>query len=182
MDTPDISAPAEDPAIRQFREAVSAGAPAELEVVAIPNGFDVVYREELVQHGNLMRIESTFRGVVACEPAQRTFSIEDRGIVAHHHLASLRMSVSGFRGRQLARRTVKVVGKLDDGTWGDAGTQSQDTREIHTAIRGPAAALGWTETQPTSAKAGRVVAFVVGGGLLLAGAAVSVLAIAGVFP
>lgn len=172
----------EDPSIREFRQAVSAAAPDELEVTAIAHGFDVVYREELTQHGILMRIDSTFRGVVTCDPAQRTFTLEDRGITQHQSLAGLRLTVSGFRGRQNATRTVTGWGKQDDGTWGEVSTQTQSTRVIHAAVREPAAALGWTEKQPTSATIGKVVALIAGGGLALAGLTLGVLAIVGVFP
>lgn len=182
MDTPTNPSEFEDGSIREFREAVSAAAPDELEVTAISDGFDVVYREKLTQHGIVMRIDSTFRGVVTCDPAERTFTIEDRGITQHQSLASLRMSVTGFRGRQNATRTVTAWGKQNDGTWGEVSPQTQDTREIHTAVREPAAALGWTEKQPTSAKVGKVVAYIAGGGLAVGAVVVGVLFLAGVLP
>ena len=182
MATPLPGSDFEDHSIREFRQAVSAAAPDELEVTAIADGFDVIYREELTQHGILMRIDSTFRGVITCDPAQRTFTLEDRGITQHQSLTGLRMTVSGFRGRQNATRTVAAWGKQDDGTWGEVSTQTQNTRVIHAAVREPAAALGWTEKQPASATIGKVVAFIAGGGLALAGLTLGVLAIAGVFP
>lgn len=182
MDTPADPSGFEDRSVREFRDAVAHAAPDTLEVTPLPDGFDVVYREELTQHGILLRIDSTFRGVVTCDPAQRTFTLEDRGITQHQSLAGLRMSVSGFRGRQHATRTVKAFGTLDDGTWGEVSTQTQDTRVIHAAVREPAEALGWTEKQPTSATVGKVVAISTGVAMALAAVVVGVLFLAGVLP
>jgi|SRR5690554_6692796 len=181
MDITDDQLAFEDGSIREFRQAVSVAAPDELEVTAITDGFDVVYRDELTQHGILMRIDSTFRGVITCDPAQRTFTLEDCGITQHQSLAGLRMTVSGFRGRQNATHTVTAWGTQDDGTWGEVSTQTQNTRVIHAAVRGPAAALGWTEKQPLSAKVGKTVAIVTGVGMIIAAVVVGVLALNGYF-
>lgn len=50
---------------------------------------------------------------------------------------------------------------------------------LHTAIREPAAALGWQERQPTSAVVGKVVAIVAVTGLVNGGLVVGALALAG---
>lgn len=182
MDTPDTAPALEDGSVREFRQAVASAAPEELEVTPVDGGFDVVYREKLTQRGILIRIESTFRGVVQCDPTTRTFTLADTGIVDHRTLAGLRRTTTSFQGRRYASRTVKAYGEREDGTIGPVSTQVQNTRVIHAAVREPAAALGWTEEQPSSAKVGKRVAWIIGGGLAVAGIAIAVLAIAGVFP
>ncbi len=181
MDLNHATGPAEDPIISEFRNAVAQAAPEDVEVTRIPGGFDVVYREELTQRGILMRIDSTFHAVVQCDPMERTFTMEDRGVVQFSSLASLRMSKSGFRGRAYASRTVKALGRLEDGSFSEVDTQRQDTRVLHAAVREPALALGWTEKEPGMAKAGRIVAIVTGAGLVIGGIVVGILALTGAF-
>lgn len=172
----------EDDSIREFREAVAEGAPDELEVLPAPDGFEVVYREELTQRGLLMRIDSTYWAVVKCDPVERTFIMEDRGATQHASLATLRFSKSTFRGRAYEKRTVSVFGRRDDGSLGKVDSQTQDTRVLHNIIRQPAEALRWTEKQPAAATIGKIVAGIAGGGLVIAGIVVGILFLTGTLP
>lgn len=179
MDTPHDTSTFEDGAVREFREAVAGAAPEELEVTPTPGGFDVVYRNELTQHGILLRIDSTYRSVVLCDPVARTFSMADVGVVRSSSLGGLRRSTEVFKGRMYMTRTVDLIGKREDGSLGKVDTQTQNTRVLHKAIREPAAALGWTEGQPTSAKVGKIVAIATGAALTVAGVVVAILALTG---
>ncbi|WP_062078571.1 hypothetical protein [Demequina globuliformis] len=181
MSEPDPLSLSDDLAVKEFIDAVTHSAPAELMVTAIDDGFDVTYREELTQRGILMRIDSTFRAVVRCDASTRTFTMADVGVVSHSSLGGLRRSTSWTSGRMYATRTVEAWGTRDDGTIGTLDSQKQDTRVLHAAVRGPASELGWVEEQPLSAKVGKTVAIVVAVGTVLAGVVVGVLAIAGVF-
>ncbi|WP_062213526.1 hypothetical protein [Demequina oxidasica] len=178
-DSYDSVASQQDSAINQFRNAVAKAAPAELEVTALEAGFDVVYREQLTFKGVLLQIDSTFRVEVRCDSAARTFTMTDVGIVSRSSLATLSRTTSRFRGRQHAMRMVEAVGLKDDGTIGRVSTQRQDTRVLHSAVREPAVALGWTERQPKVATFGKWVAIMTGCGLVVGAVVVVVLALTG---
>src|SRR5690554_2433909 len=130
MDTTDTESEFEDQSVREFRDAVAKAAPDELDVAPIPGGFDVVYREELTQRGILMRIDSSFRAVVQCDPVERTFSMADVGVVRSSSLGGLRLSKEVAKGRMYMTRTVDAVGKREDGSVGKVDTQRQDTRVL----------------------------------------------------
>ncbi len=97
---------------------VARRAPEAMAVAPIPDGFDVDYRESLVKRGTVWTTASTVRGVVACDPATRTLTLTDAGVVKHDSLTSRRVSAAGFRGRASAMRTVDAYGVLPDGSWG----------------------------------------------------------------
>ncbi|MDE0547625.1 hypothetical protein [Microbacterium sp. C7(2022)] len=173
--------PRSDSAIDEFVEAVRAIAPGELEVTSTDAGFGIAYAETLVQHGILLRIEQTYCSVVTCDPVGRTFVMEDRGMVRRSELGGTSRSVSGARGRLNAWAQVTLWGENPDGSWGEVGTQKQDTRVLHAAVRGAAEELGWIEKQPAAANVGKLVAGIVVAGFVLAGVVVAALALTGGF-
>lgn len=185
MTPPDETADTGHAAIAALRNQVVAQAPAELEVLATDDGFDVVYREELTQRGVLMRTDSTLRVVVRCEPETLTFTMTDVGTITRTELADAHTgahrSVQGSAGRAHVRRTVEAHGRRADGSWGPLGTQRQDSRELHAAVRAPAADLGWLEQEPAAARVGRYVAVATGVGLAIGVVIVGALALTGAF-
>lgn len=159
---------AEDPDIAEFRRAVEAAAPPELEVLPAEGGFDVQYRERLLIDGAFHTVESGFWAHVRCNPETLWFTLEDRGRVEYTR-PGMRASRGQTRGRAYRKSTVTTYAVLPDGSMGSLGTATQDTRVIHQAVREPAAQLQWVEREPASVKIGKTFFFVglFGGALTL---------------
>ena len=172
----------EDESIREFREAVAKSAPKELEVEPLEGGFKIFYRETIPDYGDYRRFSSSYLAVVLCDPLTRVFTMEDQGMLEYGSLRSLTLGKETFRGRSLESRFSTVMERQADGSFTAVESVRQSTRELHAAVRKPAAALGWKEKQPLSAKIGMIVAITTGGGLVLSGIVLAVLALTGNFP
>lgn len=181
MGLPEYATAFEDPSIDEFCETVATAASDELEVQAMEGGFMVFYREKLPGAGIELRFSSSYLLVVKCDPLARSFTMEDQQSIEYGDLRSLNWGKQTRRGRVIETRYREVRERQGDGSFKTVESVRQSTRALHAAVRGPAAALGWTEKQPLSAKIGIVAGIIGGVGALFTVVALAVVAISGGF-
>ncbi|GAA3816652.1 hypothetical protein [Cellulomonas soli] len=165
--------------VDQLREQVTVQVPHDVDVRPTEDGFAVGYPEPLVMRGPDGPSVSCLWSLVRCEPSTMTFQIVDVVTEGEASWFEGSLTASGFRGRVSGDRSASVYGTLPDGSHGLLEKRVHSAKVLHTAIREPAAALGWQEKQPASAIVGKTVAIVTGIGLLLGLGGVAALALTG---
>lgn len=163
----------------QLRDEVARRVPDDVVVRPAPEGFAVGYPEPLVMRGPDGPTTTHLWAMVACEPTTLTYRITDVLTGTDVSFFELSRSAFVFRGRITGDRRTREYGTLPDGTRGLLSSQVQSPKVLHTAIREPAAALGWQEKQPASAVVGKVVGIGTAVAVVLAGLVVGVLALMG---
>ncbi|QGQ20771.1 hypothetical protein GC089_18205 [Cellulomonas sp. JZ18] len=165
--------------VAELREAVERRVPDDVMVEETDDGFAVGFRHPFEDGIGSTRGWVRSWSMVRCDPTTMTLRIVDMSLSAEVNRFTGSVSASGRTGREKYRRWVEVYERGPDGRMVLVGREEQRSSTLHDAIRGPARELGWQEKQPASAIAGLVAAAVAGGGLVIGGVFVAVMALTG---